>query len=175
MFSTQHRGNSIQLRTQLLTTKKGELNASEYYLKMTSLVDTMTNIGHPMLDEEVIGYILAGLGPCHDDLFTAIIVLSNQDTITLPELYSYLIAHEAQSSALNNVTEITASANQATRQDSNSSRRNQDKNSSHNYQRNSNRGGGGSCDRGRGLGRSNGGPRCQVCGIRDHITLNCIK
>ena len=71
----------------------------------------MANIGNLILDEEVIGYILAGLGPCHDDLFTAIIVLSNQDTITLPELYSYLIAHEAQSSALNNLTKFIASAN----------------------------------------------------------------
>lgn len=62
---------------------------------MTTLADTMVNIGHPMTDEEVIGYILADLGPGHEDLFTAITVLSDQHKVTLPEFYSYLIAHEA--------------------------------------------------------------------------------
>lgn len=62
MFSAQHKGNSIQIRTQLATTKKGDMAASEYYQKMTSLADTMANIGHPMTDEDVIGYILARLG-----------------------------------------------------------------------------------------------------------------
>lgn len=61
---------------------------------MTGLVDTVANIGHPMTDEEVIGYILAGLGPGHGDLFTTIIVLSNQQALTLPDFYSYLIDHE---------------------------------------------------------------------------------
>ncbi|KAL7604414.1 hypothetical protein Lser_V15G15159 [Lactuca serriola] len=74
----------------------------------------MANIGNLILDEEVIGYILASLGPGHGDLFTAITVLRNQHTITLHELYSYLIAHEAQSSASNNVIELTTSANHAT-------------------------------------------------------------
>lgn len=46
-----------------------------------------------MKDEEVIGYILASLEPGYSDLFTAIIVLSDQRDITLPEFYSYLIAH----------------------------------------------------------------------------------
>lgn len=60
---------------------------------MVGFADTMANIGQPMNDEEVIGYILAGLGPGHGDLFTAITVLSNEWQVTLPEFYSYLIAH----------------------------------------------------------------------------------
>lgn len=104
MFSAQHKGKTIQICTQLSTTKKGDLTASEYYQKMTGYADTMANIGHPMQDEEVIGYILAGLGPSHGDLFIAIPVLSNQQTNTLPEFYSYLIAHEAQANATNNTT-----------------------------------------------------------------------
>lgn len=35
MFSAQHEGNSIQIRTQLSTTKKGDMSASKYYQKMT--------------------------------------------------------------------------------------------------------------------------------------------
>ena len=49
---------------------------------MTTLADTIANIGHPMTNEEVIGYILAGLGPSHGDLFTAITVLNDQHKVT---------------------------------------------------------------------------------------------
>lgn len=38
--------------------KKGDLSAAEYYQKMTGFANTMANIGQPMNDEEVIGYIL---------------------------------------------------------------------------------------------------------------------
>lgn len=60
----------------------------------------MANIGHPMTDVEIIGYILAGLRPDHGNIFISIMVVSNQRDITLPEFYSYLIAHEAQASAI---------------------------------------------------------------------------
>lgn len=71
------------------------MSIAEYYQKMTGFADTMANIGQPMNDEEVIGYILAGLGPGHSDIFTAITVLSDKRKVTLPEFYSYLISHEA--------------------------------------------------------------------------------
>lgn len=174
MFSAQHRGNAIQIRTQLATTKKGDMSASEYYQKMTALADTMANIGQPMSDDEVIGYILVGLGPGHGDLVTAITVLSNQRPVTLPELYSYMLSHEAQATMLSGTAEFSSSANNVTRQDSSDApRRN-----NNNYHNNSgNRGGGGyrgggGRGRGRGRGRNNG-PRCQVCGIHGHVALNC--
>lgn len=85
MFSAQHRGNSIQICAQISNTKKGDMSASEYYHKMTGLADTMDNIGHAMTNEDVIVYILAGLGPGHGDLFTFITVLSNQREVALPE------------------------------------------------------------------------------------------
>lgn len=68
---------------------------------MTESADTMDNIGHPMTDEEVIGYIQVGLGPRHIYLFTAIIVLINHQGVKLREFYSYLISHEAQTMAMN--------------------------------------------------------------------------
>lgn len=85
MFSAQHRGNSIEIRTHLSNMKKGDMNVSEYYQKMMDLAHTMANIGHPMTDEEVIGYILVSLGTGHGDLFTAITVLSNHQEVKLLE------------------------------------------------------------------------------------------
>lgn len=137
----------------------------------------MANIGHPMTAEEVIGYILASLGPGHGDLFTAITVVSNQRDITLPEFYSYLIAHEAQATAMNGSVEFSSSANSVVKQETTStcgSRRNFNNNNNgyngSNNQQRSNYGGRGSRGHGRNYG---GGPRCQVCGITDHTTLSC--
>ncbi|XP_020262174.1 uncharacterized protein LOC109838115 [Asparagus officinalis] len=164
MFSAQHRGNSIQIRAQLSNTRKGDMSAAEYYQKMTGLADTMAHIGRPMSDEEVIGYILAGLGPGHSDLFTAITVLSNQRAVTLPEFYSYLISHETQATLMSGTAEFTSSANNVTRQESNAPRRNNSNNgytTTNNNHRNNYRNGGGGRGRGRGRGRNNGGPRCQ--------------
>lgn len=117
MFFAQHRGNSIQIRTQLLNTKKEDMRASEYNQKMTGLGDTLANIVHVMTDEEVIGYILVGLSPGHGDLFTAITVLSNQQEVKLHEFYLYLIAHEAQSMATRSPKEFASFFNSVTKQE----------------------------------------------------------
>lgn len=128
MFSAQHRVNAVQIRMQLSTIKKGEMNVSEYYQKMTSFANTMANIGHPMIDEEVLGYILAGLGPGHGDLFTAITVLGNQRAVTLSEFYSYLTAQEAQSTAMSGSIDFASSAKNAIRQESSGTRCNYNNN-----------------------------------------------
>lgn len=133
-----------------------------------------------MNDEEVIGYILAGLGPGHSDIFTAITILSNERKVTLPEFNSYLIAHEAQAKAMGNTVEFTSSANTTSRQDANNPPRHNSPNNngynnhSNNYQQGNYRGGSGR-GRGRERGRNYGGPRCQVYGIPGHIASNCIN
>nr|KAJ0214523.1 hypothetical protein LSAT_V11C400210300 [Lactuca sativa] len=162
---------TLYIRTQLSKTWKGDLSAAEYYQKMTTLADTMENISHPMTDDEVIGYILVGLGPGHGDLFTAIIVLSDQLKVTLPKFYSYLTAHEAQATITNSMTEFTSSANSVTRQGSNQPRQNS--NNPKNNQRSNYHGAGSNKGRGRGQSRRNGGPRCQVRFILGHSALNC--
>lgn len=60
------------------------MSASKYYQTITALADTTENISHPMNDEEVVGYILTGLGPGQRDLFTVITILGNQRQVTLP-------------------------------------------------------------------------------------------
>ena len=143
---------------------------------MTGFADTMANIGQPMTDEEVIGYMLAGLGPGHGDLFTAITVLSNEGKVTLPEFYSYLIAHEAHATTMRSTVEFSPSANNVTRQENNSNNSAPRRNNTSGYNNFNQRGnhrGGGYRGRGRGRSRNNGGPRCQVYGIPGHTALTC--
>jgi hypothetical protein len=52
---------------------------------MVSMADTMANIGEPLKDSEVISYILAGIRPAYNDLFSAVTILSNTRTVTLSD------------------------------------------------------------------------------------------
>nr|KAJ0198174.1 hypothetical protein LSAT_V11C700370990 [Lactuca sativa] len=46
--------------SKIATTISYKLTRTNFLMaQMTGLVDTVANIGHPMTDEEVIGYILA--------------------------------------------------------------------------------------------------------------------
>ncbi|GKC14417.1 retrotransposon protein, putative, ty1-copia subclass, partial [Tanacetum coccineum] len=120
-------------RPLLSTIRKGDMTAAKYYQKMTGFADTMANIGQPMNDEEVIGYMLAGLGPGH-------------------------------AAAIGNTVEFTSSANNASRQESNSNTPHRNYSNTNDYNNSNQRGnyrGGGGRRRGCGRGRNSGGPRCQ--------------
>jgi hypothetical protein len=91
MFSSRSRARVIQIRSQLTSAKKKEVPAADYFRNMKMLADTLAAIGQPLKEEEVISYILAGLGPNYDSLVTS---LSVTDDLTLDEIYSHLLAYE---------------------------------------------------------------------------------
>ena len=154
MFTAQNRGNSINIRFQLSNTKRNGSSAVEYYHKMIMLADTMANIGQPMADEEVIGYILAGLGEEFKDLTTTITILNNNRQVTLTEFYSYLLGHETRNE-LTSPAEFSSSANNVGRKTDNRNNQQRHHNSNANGRNGGYRGG-----RGRGRGRHRGnGPK----------------
>lgn len=55
---------------------------------MKSLADTMTSIGYLLRDEEVVTYILAGLGNDYDSLVT--LVITRPEPISLNDPYGQL-------------------------------------------------------------------------------------
>jgi hypothetical protein len=63
MFSSRSRERVIQIRSKLTSAKKKGVPAADYFRNMKMLADTMAAIGQPLKEEEVISYILAGLGP----------------------------------------------------------------------------------------------------------------
>jgi hypothetical protein len=77
MFASRSRAQVIQIRSQLTAVKP--------------LADTLAAIGQPLREEEIIYYILAGLGLNYDSLVTS---LSVKDDLTLDEVYSHLLAYE---------------------------------------------------------------------------------
>jgi hypothetical protein len=44
--------------------------AADYFQKMKTLADTMASIGSPLQDEEILGYMLTGLGSEYEALVT---------------------------------------------------------------------------------------------------------
>ena len=77
---------------QLTNLKKKELSAADYFRKMKNLAHTLSTISMPLRDDEIISYILAGLGPDYDSLVTTI--ATNTSDITLDEVYAHLMSYE---------------------------------------------------------------------------------
>jgi hypothetical protein len=88
MFASRTRARAIQTRAQLAVAKKKGMPAVDYFRHMK----TLAAIGQPLREEEVIAYILAGLGPDYDSLITTLTVKS--DELTLDEVYAHLLAYE---------------------------------------------------------------------------------
>lgn len=61
MITTRSRSQCLNTRLALSMTRKGDLSVSDYINKMKMLADEMTAAGKPMDDEELMGYVLAGL------------------------------------------------------------------------------------------------------------------
>ncbi|XBI11140.1 hypothetical protein VPH35_138255 [Triticum aestivum] len=92
LFASQNRARIMQLRYQLSNLKKKDLTASEYYRKMRGFADAMASIGKPLDDDEVLGYILAGLGPEFEALVASI--TARNDPISLSSFYAFFLSAE---------------------------------------------------------------------------------
>ncbi|KAK1662910.1 hypothetical protein QYE76_051069 [Lolium multiflorum] len=82
MFSSRSRARVIQIRSQLTSVKKGVLVADNFP-SMKTLTDTLAAIVQPLSEDEIISYVIAGLGPNYDSLVTS---LSVKDDLTLDEV-----------------------------------------------------------------------------------------
>ncbi|KAK1683876.1 hypothetical protein QYE76_044724 [Lolium multiflorum] len=198
MFASRTRARAIQTRAQLAVAKKKGTPAADYFRHMKTLADTLAAIGQPLREDEVIAYILAGLGPDYDSLVTTLTVRS--ENLTLDEVYSYLLAYEHRHDLHDSDYNLGGGAS------ANFSRRGGHGNTGGGHgNNNGNFGGGrgnGQGNRGRGNGRNGGGrgqgqgrgnggntnggssnsnnndeprPVCQICGKVGHGALRCYR
>jgi hypothetical protein len=92
MFGSQNRARVMQLRYQLSNFKKNDLPAADYFNRMKGFADAMASAGKPLSDEEILGYVLAGLGPDYEPLVAAI--TSRDDPVSLNSFYAYFLSAE---------------------------------------------------------------------------------
>lgn len=91
-FQSVSRAKTLHLRNLLQTTKKDASTVSEYVLKMKELGDELISNGVNITDEELLLYILDGLGLEYDVVVANLI--SNSSQTTLQEAQFLLHKHE---------------------------------------------------------------------------------
>lgn len=64
----------------------------EYFCKMKALVDSLVLAISPLREEEIVPYMLTGLGQDYDSLTTS--VSTRVEPIGMNELYTHLINYE---------------------------------------------------------------------------------
>ena len=68
MFGAQSRANVRHVRRQLQSLRKENMTAAEYMHKMKNLADIMAAAGSPLSDDELVDYIITGLGPDYNSI-----------------------------------------------------------------------------------------------------------
>ncbi|XP_012846718.1 PREDICTED: uncharacterized protein LOC105966675 [Erythranthe guttata] len=62
-FASQSRAKVVQVRSQLATSRKGHLSATDYFVQIKKIADQLSMAGQALTSDDIITYILAGLGP----------------------------------------------------------------------------------------------------------------
>jgi histone deacetylase 1/2 len=117
-FASKSKARIVQLRTALVKPKRRDVSMSSYYNNTKRIADTMAAIGSPLADDEIVSYMLAGLGDDNDNFTTSMAVLAGNDDFTLSDLYGHMTAYEARTgdrSSNNSNNQFQHSANNATR------------------------------------------------------------
>jgi hypothetical protein len=93
MFGAENRANVRHLRRQIQALRKGEKSASEYMNQVEAMADAMAAAGSPLSDDEVIDYMLTGLGSA----FNPIAASLNFSVVTIPlgTFYANVLSYEA--------------------------------------------------------------------------------
>ncbi|XP_031283994.1 uncharacterized protein LOC116142726 [Pistacia vera] len=91
-FQSTSKARTLHLQNLLQTTKKDAYTVSEYVLKMSKLGDELIASGMNITDEELLLYILDGLGPKYDVVVANL--TSNNSQTTLQEAQFLLHKHE---------------------------------------------------------------------------------
>jgi hypothetical protein len=94
MASSQSRTRVINTRMALSTNKKNNQSIAQYVGKMKTLADDMGATGKKLNDEDLVGYILAGLDSDFDFVISA--VAARVEPISISELYGKLTYHEQE-------------------------------------------------------------------------------
>ncbi|KAK0586810.1 hypothetical protein LWI29_012692 [Acer saccharum] len=170
LFSSQSQARTLQLRMQLQTSKKNASSVSEYFVKMKCIADNLSATGNPITEEDLLLYLLAGIGSDYDPV--VVNVTARTDNLTLHEVYALLLNHESR------MEQLAATTNIDTQTGINVNYAQIGQNQKGPGGRGSGFGVNRGYHRGRGrwrsnTGRNNGKPTCQICNKYGHATSVC--
>ncbi|KAK0596009.1 hypothetical protein LWI29_011976 [Acer saccharum] len=79
---------------QLQTSKKNVSSVSEYFIKMKCIADNLSIAGNPVTEENLVLYLLAGMGSDYDPVMVNVTARTNN--LTLHEVNALLFNHESR-------------------------------------------------------------------------------
>ena len=85
------------------------MTVSDFYSKMKNFAYNLTASGNPIIEEDLVLYILSGLGSEYDHV--VVNITARSDTLPLQEVYSLLLNHESRLDQLHTVANITSNGN----------------------------------------------------------------
>ena len=74
LYGAQSHANVRHIRRQLQSTRKEDLTAASYMHKMKAFADAMAAAGAPISDDELVDYILIGLGSAYNSIAASLTV-----------------------------------------------------------------------------------------------------
>lgn len=92
-FAGVSRANVHHLRQRLQNLVKGDLSMVSYLQQMKEIADGLGDAGHPLTDDDLVAYILAGLSEEYDSFVTSI--ETRREEVSSDELHGYLLGREA--------------------------------------------------------------------------------
>ncbi|XP_060970030.1 uncharacterized protein LOC133037187 [Cannabis sativa] len=101
-YTTSSKARTLQLRFQLQSLKKGSLSIHDYILKMKNIADGLSAAGQLLSDDDLILYILGGLG--HEYEAVVVNLTSRHDQVTLQEVQYMLQSQEIRLEQLNSAS-----------------------------------------------------------------------
>lgn len=170
LASGNSRAHLLQLRYQLQSVEKGSISINDYILKMRSIADNLTAAGHVISDEDLILYILRGLGSKYDPV--VVNLTSRYEAISLSEVQFLLPSFEMRLESLSataNIDLIQSSVNVVTNNTRKNFKNSQSFVNGGNFNSRGDR-----CGR----GRSNSGnlrPVFQICGKTGPLAPRCYS
>ena len=78
LFFTKSKTRLLHIHFLLQTTKKGSMSIEDYVLKMKSFAHELMSAGHLIPDDELVLFILGGLGPEYESV---VVNLTSKDLI----------------------------------------------------------------------------------------------
>uniref|UniRef100_A0A2N9J5N8 Reverse transcriptase Ty1/copia-type domain-containing protein n=1 Tax=Fagus sylvatica TaxID=28930 RepID=A0A2N9J5N8_FAGSY len=174
MFMAHSRARTMNIRYQLSTLKKGDSSIADYFHTFTGLVDTLAAINQPLIEEEQISFLLAGLGSEYESFITT--VHMRTELLSIETLYGHLLSQELRMVQAQPKVDLSlARAHFASRGGSSSrgSRNGRFSNSTQASRPSSVQRFTRGRNRGRGSSHNSSRLTCQVCGKIGHMALTC--
>ena len=92
MFSSSTRARTIQIHVELAMSKKHDLSVAHYFHKIKGMATELATAGSALWDDDMIAYLLAGLGPDYDPFVT--LMTTKSEVLTLDDVFAHLMAFE---------------------------------------------------------------------------------